>query len=97
MTVKSEDFGLTLGSKVSSSRLGAERCSRCIGHTGKVVGFSRANGSIRVSWRARKLRAVSIAILNRSMLTPLNSPKSKSTIPSSSKDGPSCILLAMTA
>jgi hypothetical protein len=48
MTVKSEDFGLTLGSRVSLSRLGAERCSRCIGHTGKVVGFSRANGSIRV-------------------------------------------------
>ncbi len=48
MTVKGEDFGLTLGSRVGLSRLGAERCAKCIGHTGKVVGFSRANGSICV-------------------------------------------------
>lgn len=54
MSVKGEDFGLTLGSKVSLSRLGAERCSRCMGHTGKVVGFSRANGSIRVLFEGTK-------------------------------------------
>ena len=54
MTVKSEDFGLTLGSRVGLSRLGAERCARCIGYTGKVVGFSRANGSIRVLFDGTK-------------------------------------------
>jgi hypothetical protein len=89
----SEDFGLTLGSKVSLSRLGAERCSRCIGHTGKVVGFHVPTAVFAFSSRARKLRAVFIEpILNQSMLKPLNPPKSESTIPSSSKNGPICIL-----
>jgi len=54
MTVKSKDFGLTLGSSVRLSRLGVERCSKSSGQCGKIVGFSRANGSIRVLFEGMK-------------------------------------------
>jgi hypothetical protein len=48
MAIKSEDFDLKLGSRFQLTRLGVERCSKCSGQTGVVVGFSRANRSIRV-------------------------------------------------
>jgi hypothetical protein len=54
MTGNSEDFGLTLGSSVRLSRLGVERCSKSRSHSGKIVGFSRANGSIRVLFDGTK-------------------------------------------
>jgi hypothetical protein len=54
MTVKIESFPLKLGSRFQLTQLGAERCSKLIGQTGIIVGFSRANGSIRVLFDGTK-------------------------------------------
>jgi hypothetical protein len=54
MTIKTEDWNLKLGSRFQLSPLGIERCSKCSGQTGVVVGFSRANGSIRVLFDGTK-------------------------------------------
>jgi hypothetical protein len=54
MTIKSESLDLKLGSRFQLTRLGVERCSKRSGHAGVVVGFSRANGSIRVLFDGTK-------------------------------------------
>ena len=55
MTVRIEGLEyLELGSRFQLTRLGAERCSRFVGQTGIIVGFSRANGSIRVLFDGTK-------------------------------------------
>ena len=54
MTIKIEGLDLKLGSRFQLTQLGAKRCSRLIGQTGIIVGFSRANGSIRVLFDGTK-------------------------------------------
>jgi hypothetical protein len=53
MTVKT-DVDLKLKSRFRLTRLGVERCSKCSGQAGTIVGFSRANGSIRVLFDGTK-------------------------------------------
>lgn len=64
-----------MGSRFQLTRLGAERCSRFVGQTGIVVGFSRANGSIRVLFDGTK----TARSLHRSYieLIPLNAQESQ--------------------
>jgi hypothetical protein len=52
--IKSEDFDLKLGSRFQLTRLGVERCPKFGEQTGVVVGFSRANRSIRVLFDGTK-------------------------------------------
>jgi hypothetical protein len=54
MTLKREHWDRKLGSRFQLTRLGIERCSKCGGRAGVVVGFSRANGSIRVLFDGTK-------------------------------------------
>ena len=51
---KNEGLELEIGSRFQLTRLGAERCSKFVGQAGIVVGFSRANGSIRVLFDGTK-------------------------------------------
>jgi hypothetical protein len=54
MAVKIEGLDLELGSRFQLTQLGAQRCSKFIGQVGIIVGFSRANGSIRVLFDGTK-------------------------------------------
>jgi hypothetical protein len=54
MIVKIEGLDIELGSRFQLTQLGAKRCSKCIGQAGIIVGFSRANGSIRVLFDGTK-------------------------------------------
>ena len=68
MTVEKRlDF--ELGSRFRLTRLGAERCAKLAGHFGIVVGFSRANGSIRVLFDGTK----TARSLHRSYIEPVPS------------------------
>jgi hypothetical protein len=67
ITIASEGLELELGSRFRLTRLGAERCSRFVGQAGIVVGFSRANGSIRVLFDGTK----TARSLHRSYIEPM--------------------------
>jgi hypothetical protein len=54
MMVKIEGLEIESGSRFQLTQLGAERCSKFVGQTGIIVGFSRANGSIRVLFDGTK-------------------------------------------
>ena len=54
MTIKNENWNLKLGSRFQLTQLGIERCSKFSGQAGVIVGFSRANGSIRVLFDGTK-------------------------------------------
>jgi hypothetical protein len=54
MIVKIEGLDIELGSRCQLTELGAERCSKFSGQAGIIVGFSRANGSIRVLFDGTK-------------------------------------------
>jgi hypothetical protein len=68
-TTVARRLGLELGSRCRLTRLGAERCPRLAGQVGIVVGFSRANSSIRVLFDGNK----TARSLHRSYIEPIPS------------------------
>jgi hypothetical protein len=49
-----ESSSLKIGARFKLSELGTERCANVSGRAGIIVGFSKANGSIRVLFDGTK-------------------------------------------